>query len=66
MKVDGEQGKITLKHSPIENRGMPGMTLVFKAGNPAMTSQVKVDDRVEFEADKVDSAITVTKIAKKK
>ena len=66
MKVDADQGKITLKHGPIENLGMPGMTMVFKAGDPAMTSQVKAGDKVKFEADKIDGAITVTKIAKKK
>ena len=66
MKVDAEQGKITLKHGPIENLGMPGMTMVFKAGDPAMTSQVKVGDKIKFEADKVDGAITVTKLTKKK
>ena len=66
MKVDLEQGKITLKHGPIKNLGMPGMTMVFKAGDPAMTSQVKVGDKIKFEADKVDGAITVTNIAKVK
>lgn len=66
MKVDADQGKITLKHGPIENLGMPGMTMVFKAGDPAMTAQVKAGDKVKFEADKIDGAITVTKIAKKK
>ena len=66
MKVDADQGKITLKHGPIENVGMPGMTMVFKAADPAMTSQVKAGDKVKFDADKIDGAITVTKIAKKK
>ena len=61
-KVDPENGKITLKHSPIENLGMPAMTMVFRAGDPAMTSQVKVGDKVKFEADRVDGAITVTKL----
>ena len=65
-KVDPENGKITLKHGPIENLGMPAMSMVFKAGDPAMTSQVKVGDKVKFEADKVDGAITITKIAKAK
>ena len=65
-KVDPENGKITLKHGPIENLGMPAMSMVFKAGDPAMTSQVKVGDKVKFEADRVDGAITVTKIAKAK
>ena len=66
VKVDDAQGKITLKHSPITNLDMPAMTMVFKAGDPAMIKQVKVGDKVKFEADKVNGQITVTKIEKAK
>ena len=65
-KVDDAQGKITIKHGPITNLDMPAMTMVFKAGDPAMIKQVKVGDKVKFEADKVNGQITVTKIEKAK
>jgi len=58
-KVDVEQGKITLKHGPIENLGMPGMTMVFRADG-AILAKVKPGDNVRFKADKVDGAIKVT------
>ncbi|HJV85334.1 MAG TPA: copper-binding protein [Noviherbaspirillum sp.] len=61
-KVDKEAGKITIKHGPIENLGMPNMTMVFRAKDPAMLDQVKQGDKVRFTADKVNGALTVTKL----
>lgn len=58
-KIDTEQGKITLKHGPIDNLGMPGMTMVFRA-DAATLAKAKVGDTVRFKADKVDGAIKVT------
>lgn len=62
-KVDLEQGKITLKHSPIENLGMPGMTMVFRA-DKAVLATVQAGDNVKFKADRVDGAIKVTELVK--
>ena len=61
-KVDAEQGKVTLKHGPIDNLGMPGMTMVFRA-DAAVLAKVKPGDKVRFKADKVDGAIKVTELA---
>ena len=58
-KVDVENKKITLKHGPIDNLGMPGMTMVFRA-DAEVLSKVKPGDSVRFKADKVDGAIKVT------
>ena len=65
-KVDDAQGKITIKHGPITNLDMPAMTMVFKAGDPAMIKQVKAGDKVKFDVDKVNGQLTVTKIEKAK
>lgn len=64
MKVDKSAGKVTLKHGPIKNLDMDSMTMVFRVADPAMLDKVKAGDRVEFEADRVNGAITVTKIGK--
>ena len=61
-KVDKGQGKITLKHGPIANLDMPGMTMVFKVADPKMLDAVKEGDKVKFAADRVNGAITVTAI----
>lgn len=61
-KIDVDQGKLTIKHESIENLEMPGMTMVFKAADPAMLQKLKVGDKVEFAAEKANGAITVTAI----
>ena len=64
-KIDEAAGKITLKHGPIKKLDMnEGMTMVFRVEDPAMLKQVKVGDRVKFDADRVNGQITVTKIEK--
>ncbi|NDP49547.1 MAG: copper-binding protein [Sulfuriferula multivorans] len=61
-KVDKDQGKITLKHGPIENMGMPGMTMVFRVQDASMLDQVKAGDKVRFQAEKMNGALMVTKL----
>jgi len=61
-KIDKEQGKVTLKHGPIANLDMPGMTMVFKIADPTMLDRIKEGDKVRFAADRVNGAITVTAI----
>jgi Cu/Ag efflux protein CusF len=66
-KIDEAAGKITLRHGPIKKLEMDeGMTMVFKAQDPAMLKTVKVGDKVRFDADRVNGQITVTKIEKAK
>lgn len=66
-KIDEAAGKITLKHGPIKALDMDeGMTMVYRVQDPAMLQQVKVGDKVKFEASRVNGQITVTKIQKAK
>jgi len=66
-KVDESAGKITIKHGPIKKFDMDeGMTMVFRAGDPAMLKQVKAGDKVNFVPGRVDGQLTVTKIEKVK
>lgn len=64
IKIDKSAGKITLKHGPIKNLDMDSMTMVFRVADPSMLDKVKSGDRIEFEADRINGAITVTKIGK--
>ena len=64
VKVDKSAGKVTLKHGPIKNLDMDSMTMVFRVADPSMLDKVKAGDRIEFEADRINGAITVTKIGK--
>lgn len=61
-KVDKAQGKVTLKHGPLENLAMPGMTMVFRVQEAGMLDQLKPGDSVRFRAEKMNGALTVTKL----
>ena len=64
VKVDKAAGKVTLKHGPIKKLDMDSMTMVFRVADPSMLDRMKAGDRIEFEADRVNGAITVTKLGK--
>jgi Cu/Ag efflux protein CusF len=67
MKIDESAGKITIKHGPLKKFDMnENMTMVFRAGDPAMLKAVKPGDRVRFVPDRVNGQFTVTKIEKAK
>jgi Cu(I)/Ag(I) efflux system periplasmic protein CusF len=61
-KVDKDAKKITIKHGPLQKLDMPPMTMVFQVKDPAMLEQVKVGDKIKFDAEKVGGAFTVTRI----
>ena len=61
-KIDKEQGKVTLKHGPIANLDMPGMTMIFKVADAKLLEAIKEGDKVRFAADRVNGAMTVTAI----
>lgn len=63
-KIDTEQGKVTLKHDPIDNLGMPGMTMVFRA-DAALVSRFKQGDLVKFKADRLNGALKVIELVKR-
>ena len=66
-KIDVPAGKITLRHGPIKKFDMDeGMTMVFRANDPAMLKQVKPGDKVKFEPEKVNGQFTVMKLEKAK
>lgn len=59
-KVDKAQGKLTLKHGPLANLEMPGMTMVFRVQDANWLDQVKPGDTIRFLADRVNGVFTVT------
>ena len=50
-KIDAARQKITLRHGPIANLGMPPMTMVFKVQDAAQLEGLKVGDKVSFVAE---------------
>ena len=61
-KIDKAAEKVTLRHAPIDNLGMPAMTMVFKVADPKMLDTLKEGDKIRFSADRLNGAITVTGI----
>lgn len=62
-KVDKTAGTMTIKHGEIKNLGMPPMTMVFKAKNPALLDKVKPGDKVRFTAEQTTAgALIVTDV----
>jgi Cu/Ag efflux protein CusF len=59
-KVDKAQGKLTLKHGPLDNLDMPGMTMVFRVQDAGWLDQVKPGDAIRFRADRMNGTFTVT------
>jgi len=47
-KVKPKTGKITIRHEPIPNLDMPGMTMVFRTEEGTDISQYKKGDKVSF------------------
>jgi len=63
-KVDQAAGKLTIKHGPLKNLGMDGMTMIFRVQDPAMLDQVKVGDRIAFVAEQPKGQLTVIRLQK--
>jgi Cu/Ag efflux protein CusF len=64
-KVDASAGKITIKHGPMKKFDMEdGMTMVYRAQDPAMLEAVKAGDKVKFDAEHVNGQFIVTKLQK--
>lgn len=61
-KVDRAAGKVTLAHEPLENLGMPAMTMVFRLKDPAWLDRLEPGERIRFVADKVNGAFTVVRL----
>ena len=61
-KVDQDTKKLTIKHGPIKNLDMPGMTMLFQVRDPSMLDSVKPGDKVRFHAEKAGGAIVITAI----
>lgn len=61
-KIDAAQKKITIKHGELKNLDMPGMTMVFAAGDDTMLTNLKAGQKIQFTADRVNGRLTVTAV----
>ena len=60
-KINAKSGKVTVKHGPLVNLGMDGMTMVFRADKD-MISKMSVGQDIEFVEERVKGKITIVKM----
>jgi Cu(I)/Ag(I) efflux system protein CusF len=65
-KVDKDAGRLTIKHGPLENLGMPGMTMVFGVKDASTLDALKTGDKIKFVAEKLEGRFVVTQLAVQK
>jgi Cu(I)/Ag(I) efflux system protein CusF len=63
-RVDKDSKKVTLKHGPIKNLDMPGMTMVFQVRDPALLDKMAAGDKIRFTAEQQQGAYVVTGVEK--
>ncbi|VVD76564.1 RND transporter MFP subunit [Pandoraea pneumonica] len=63
-KVDPATGMVTIKHGPLENVGMPAMTMAFKTRDAAMAAQVHEGDKVKVRVENVNGTMTIVRLEK--
>ena len=61
-KIDRDTQKITIRHGPIANLGMPPMTMVFQVRDPALLDRAGTGDKIRFAAEKAAGVYIVTHI----
>ena len=59
---DAGTGKLTLRHAPIANLGMPAMTMVFVLQDKAAGDALSVGQRVRFHAERVNGVLSITRL----
>ena len=59
-KIDKDAKKITLKHGPIKNLDMPGMTMVFQVKDASLLDKFVAGDKIMFTAEQQQGAFVVT------
>ena len=63
-KVDKETKKVTLKHGPIKNLDMPGMTMVFQVRDEKLLDKLVAGEKIKFTAEQLQGAFVVTGVEK--
>lgn len=61
-KVDPARSLIVLRHGELPNLAMPPMTMGFGVAHSRMLQQVKVGDKVRFQAEMISGRATITQL----
>ena len=61
-KVDRARGRLTIRHGPLKNLGMPAMTMNFRVRDRTWLERLKPGDHIRFHADQVNGLLTASRI----
>lgn len=60
--VRRSSGKLKIAHGPIENLGMPAMTMLFSVADEAMLDGLEANDPVEFDVENQAAGFVITRL----
>lgn len=61
-RVDASARKLTIAHGPLENLGMPPMTMVFEVVESVSIDGISAGDKIRFVADESNGVFTVIRL----
>jgi Cu(I)/Ag(I) efflux system protein CusF len=65
-RIDEAGAKMTIRHGPLKELEMEGMTMVFRVKDPSMLKDAKAGDQVKFDVERNQGQLTIIKIEKKR
>jgi Cu(I)/Ag(I) efflux system periplasmic protein CusF len=65
-RVDEAGARMTIRHGPLKELDMGGMTMVFRIKDPELLKAATVGDQVRFDVERDQGQLTIIKIEKKK
>ncbi|REN21371.1 copper-binding protein [Mycobacterium tuberculosis] len=64
QRIDWDQGKVLIAHGPIENLGMPSMTMLFRVSERSQLKNLNTGDKVQFRAEKTNGTLFIVEIVR--
>ena len=65
QQVKASEGKVKIKHGPIDRLGMPGMTMVFRVADSSLLAGLDKGVEVAFNVDNTAAGFSITRIVPK-
>ena len=62
VKINVEQGTVTIRHTSIGHLHLPAATTTFRYVNPNVILRIKNGDRVRFRADRYDGTLRLVAV----
>ncbi len=64
QQVKASEGKVKIKHGPIDRLGMPGMTMMFRVEDPRQLAGLEKGAEINFNVDNTTAGFAITNLQK--